>query len=66
MNLIEQAVTFAKNACNGELDISQTITPVKQTDFNYYKDWKSSPALVYQNWLKNAIENNKELRLGLD
>jgi hypothetical protein len=48
------------------LDITTTVTPTPQTDFNYYQDWESSPALVYQNWLKNAIENNKELRLGLD
>ena len=66
MNLIEQAVTFAKNACNGELDISQTTTTLPQTDFNRWKDWESSPALVYQNWLKNAMQNNKELRIGLD
>ena len=66
MNLIEQAVEYAKNACNGELDIPTIVTPVKQTDFNRMSDWESSPALVYQNWLKNAMQNNKELRIGLD
>jgi len=66
MKLIAQAVEFAVNQCSGEVDVPKTVTYVKPTDFNRNTDWQTSPALVYQNWLKDAIKNNKELRLGLD
>jgi len=66
MDLITEAVAFAKNNCSGEVENFEEIIIKKHTTPHDYKDWRSSPALVYQNWLKDAIANNKELRLGLD
>ena len=66
MDLITEAVEFAKNNCSGEVEHVEEIVIKQKTTPHDYKKWRDSPALVYQNWLKDAIANNKELRLGLD
>jgi len=66
MDLITEAVEFAKNNCSGEVEHVKEIVIKQKTTPHDYKKWRDSPALVYQNWLKDAIANNKELRLGLD
>ena len=66
MDLITEAVEFAKNNCSGEIEHFEEIIIKQKTTPHEDKNWRSSPALVYQDWLRNAIENNKELRLGLD
>ena len=65
MELIAQAIEFAKNNCNGEIDLETDVIKRDPTPHND-RNWRDSPALVYQNWLKDAISNNKELRIGLD
>ena len=66
MDLITEAVEFAKNNCSGEVEHFEEIVIKQKTTPHEDKNWRDSPALVYQNWLKDAIANNKELRLGLD
>ena len=66
IELITQAVEYAKNDCNGEIDILENTVIRKEPTPHNDRNWRESPALVYQNWLYNAIQNNKELRLGLD
>ena len=66
MELITEAVEFAKNNCSGEIEHVEEIVIKQKTTPHDYKKWRDSPALVYQNWLKDAIANNKELRIGLD
>ena len=66
MELITEAVEFAKNNCSGEIEHVEEIVIKQKTTPHDYKKWRDSPALVYQNWLKDAISNNKELRIGLD
>ena len=63
IELITQAVEYAKNNCNGEIE---TTSEVVQQEVHELEHWYESPALVYQDWLRNAIKDNKELRLGLD
>ena len=65
MELITQAIEFAKNNCKGEVDLETDVIKRDPTPHND-RNWRDSPALVYQNWLKDAISNNKELRIGLD
>ena len=66
MDLITEAVEFAKNNCSGDVEGFEEIVIKQKTTPHEDKNWRDSPALVYQDWLRNAIENNKELRLGLD
>jgi hypothetical protein len=66
MVLITEAIEFAKNNCSGEVEHFKEIVIKQKTTPHDYKKWHDSPALVYQNWLKDAITNNKELRIGLD
>ena len=66
IELITQAVEYAKNDCNGEIDVLENTVVHQEPTPHNDRNWKDSPALVYQNWLYNAIQNNKELRLGLD
>ena len=66
MELIAQAIEFAKNSCNGEVELLESTVVEQKTTPHDFKKWRDSPALVYQNWLKDAIANNKELRIGLD
>lgn len=66
MELIAQAIEFAKNSCNGEVELLESTVVEQKTTPHDFKKWRDSPALVYQNWLKDAITNNKELRIGLD
>jgi len=63
LDLITQAVEYAKNQCDGEIN---TISEVIKLEVFELEHWYESPALVYQDWLRNAIKDNKELRLGLD
>ena len=65
MELIDQAVEFAKNNCNGNIDILENTVIKQEPTPHNDKNWRDSPALVYQDWLRNAIENNKGLMLGL-
>jgi len=65
IELITQAVEYATNNCNGEIDVlEKTVVHNEPTPHND-RNWRDSPALVYQDWLRNAIENNKGLMLGL-
>lgn len=66
IELITQAVEYAKNDCNGEVEVLESTVVHKEPTPHDDRNWRESPALVYQNWLYNAIQNNKELRLGLD
>ena len=66
IELITQAVEYAVNNCNGEIDVLENTVVHQEPTPHNDRNWKDSPALVYQNWLYNAIQNNKELRLGLD
>ena len=66
IELITQAVEYAKNNCNGEIEVLENTVVHKEPTPHDDRKWRESPALVYQNWLYNAIQNNKELRLGLD
>lgn len=66
IELITQAVEYAKNNCNGEVEVLESTVVHKEPTPHDDRKWRESPALVYQNWLYNAIQNNKELRLGLD
>ena len=66
IELITQAVEYAKNNCNGEVEVLESTVVHKEPTPHDDRNWRESPALVYQNWLYNAIQNNKELRLGLD
>lgn len=66
IELITQAVEYAKNDCNGEIEVLENTVIHKEPTPHDDRNWRESPALVYQNWLYNAIQNNKELRLGLD
>ena len=66
MDLITEAVEFAKNNCSGEIEGFEETVIKQKTTPHEDKNWRDSPALVYQDWLRNAIENNRELRLGLD
>ena len=66
MELITQAIEFAINNCNGEVESLESVVVEQKTTPHDFKKWRDSPALVYQNWLKDAIANNKELRIGLD
>ena len=66
MVLITEAIEYAKNNCSGEVEHFEEIVIKQKTTPHDYKKWRDSPALVYQNWLKDAIANNKELRIGLD
>ena len=66
IELITQAVEYAKNNCNGEVEVLESTVVHKEPTPHDDRKWRDSPALVYQNWLYNAIQNNKELRLGLD
>ena len=65
MELIDQAVEFAKNNCNGDIDILENTVIKQEPTPHNDRNWRDSPALVYQDWLRNAIENNKGLMLGL-
>jgi FtsZ-binding cell division protein ZapB len=66
IELFTQAVEYAKNDCNGEVEVLESTVVHKEPTPHDDRKWRESPALVYQNWLYNAIQNNKELRLGLD
>ena len=66
LELIAEAVEFARNNCDGEMTLLENKTVKRESTEWSDRDWRSSPALVYQDWLRNAIENNKGLRLGLD
>ena len=66
MVLITEAVEYAKNNCSGDVEHFEEIVIKQKTTPHDFKKWRDSPALVYQNWLKDAISNNKELRIGLD
>ena len=66
IELITQAVEYAKNNCNGEVEVLESTVVHKEPTPHNDRNWRESPALVYQNWLYNAIQNNKELRIGLD
>jgi len=66
IELITQAVEYATNNCNGEINILENTVVHNEPTPHNDRNWRESPALVYQNWLYNAIQNNKELRLGLD
>ena len=66
MVLITEAVEYAKNNCSGDVEHFEEIVIKQKTTPHDFKKWRDSPALVYQNWLKDAIANNKELRIGLD
>jgi hypothetical protein len=66
IELITQAVEYAVNNCNGEIEVLETTVVHQEPTPHNDRNWEDSPALVYQNWLYNAIQNNKELRLGLD
>ena len=65
MELIAQAVEFAQSKCRGDVDLETDVIKRNPT-LHEDKNWRDSPALVYQNWLKNAIAVNKLLRIGLD
>jgi len=65
MELIAKAIEFAKTNCQGEVDLETDVIKRDPT-LHEDKNWRESPALVYQNWLKNAIADNKQLRIGLD
>jgi hypothetical protein len=64
MELITQAVEYAKNNCNGEIDVLENTVVHQEPTPHDDRNWRDSPALVYQDWLRNAIENNKGLMLG--
>ena len=64
MKLIDQAVEFAKNNCDGDIDILENTVIKQEPTPHNDRNWRDSPALVYQDWLRNAIENNKGLMLG--
>ena len=66
IELITQAVEYAKNNCNGEVEVLESTVVHKEPTPHDDRKWMESPALVYQNWLYNAMQNNKELRIGLD
>ena len=66
MVLITEAVEYAKNNCSGDVEHFEEIVIKQKTTPHDFKKWRDSPALVYQNWLKDAIANNKELRIGLE
>ena len=66
IELITQAVEYATNNCNGEINVLEKTVVHNEPTPHDDRNWRESPALVYQNWLYNAIQNNKELRLGLD
>ena len=65
MELIAQAVDFAQSKCRGDIDLESDVIERDPT-LHEDKNWRDSPALVYQNWLKEAMSNNKQLRIGLD
>ena len=65
MELITQAVDYALNNCNGEIDVLENTVVHQEPTPHNDRNWRDSPALVYQDWLRNAIENNKGLMLGL-
>ena len=65
MELIAQAVEFAQSQCRGDVDLESDVIERNPT-LHEDKNWRDSPALVYQNWLKEAMSNNKQLRIGLD
>ena len=65
MELIAQAVEFAQSQCRGDIDLESDVIERNPT-LHEDKNWRDSPALVYQNWLKEAMSNNKQLRIGLD
>ena len=66
MVLITEAVEYAKNNCSGDVEHFEEIVIKQKTTPHDFKKWRDSPALVYQNWLKDAMSNNKQLRIGLD
>uniref|UniRef100_A0AAT9J945 ORF33 n=1 Tax=Nitrosopumilaceae spindle-shaped virus TaxID=3065433 RepID=A0AAT9J945_9VIRU len=65
IELIKQAVKYAVNDCNGEIDVLENTVVHQEPTPHNDRNWRDSPALVYQNWLREAIENNKGLMLGL-
>jgi hypothetical protein len=65
IELIKQAVEYAVNDCNGEIDVLENTVVHQEPTPHNDRNWRDSPALVYQDWLRNAIENNKGLMLGL-
>ena len=64
MELITQAVEYAVNDCNGEIEVLENTVVHQEPTPHNDRNWRDSPALVYQDWLRNAIENNKGLMLG--
>ena len=64
MELITQAVEYARNNCNGEIEVLENTVIKQEPTPHNDRNWRDSPALVYQDWLRNAIENNKGLMLG--
>ena len=63
MALIKQAVAFAQNDCSGEMETSPVTVTKILPPFDV-RNWKDSPALTYQDWLKQAIKNNKGYMIG--